>query len=420
LVEVAIVGAGPYGLSLAACLREAGVDFRIFGKPMASWKDHMPPGMVLKSHAWSTCLYDPARRFTLERYYAKHQTPYDPRLSIPLESFVAYAEAFRSHFALDVQSKLLSLLEPVAHGYRATFDDGEVVVARRVVMAVGVHPFKHIPSPLKRLPANAVSHSGDHGPLDAFAGKHVTVVGSGASATDLAALLHEKGASVLLVARASNLRFATSSPPEIDGFLQRSVRSLMSWIYPASGIGAGWPLKIWADAPWVFHRLPGALRRHVVRNTLGPLGHMSMKDRVVGKVSISLGRRLQSAEIVGGKVQLELAGRGGANETLQTDHVIAATGYRIDLGQLGFLDPRLRSHIRTIDGSPVLSTNYESSMPGLYFIGPASADSFGPVARFVFGVKHPSRRLARHLSATVADASSPTFQALGEAEALLS
>jgi hypothetical protein len=147
---------------------------------------------------------------------------------------------------------------------------------------------------------------------------------------------------------------------------------------------------------------------------------MSMKDRVVGKVSISLGRRLQSAEIVGGKVQLELAGRGGANETLQTDHVIAATGYRIDLGQLGFLDPRLRSHIRTIDGSPVLSTNYESSMPGLYFIGPASADSFGPVARFVFGVKHPSRRLARHLSATVADASSPTFQALGEAEALLS
>lgn len=420
MLEVLIIGAGPYGLSLAASLRKVGVDFRIFGKPMASWKDHMPPGMVLKSHAWSSCLYDPARRFTVERYCAEHQIPYDPRQSIPLKSFVAYAEAFQAHFALDVQSKLLSLLEPVAHGYRATFDDGEVVLARRVVMAVGVHPFKYIPDPLKLLPANALSHSGDHGPLDAFAGKHVTVVGSGASATDLAALLHEKAASVVLVARASQLRFATLARADVDGPLHRLVRSLKSLIYPASGIGAGWPLKIWADAPWVFHCLPAAWRRRLVRGTLGPLGHMSMQDRVVGKVAIFLRRQLQGAETIGGKVHLELARRDGVKETLQTDHVISATGYRIDLGQLGFLDQRLQARIRTIDGSPVLSTNYESSTPGLYFIGPASADSFGPVARFVFGVKHPSRRLARHFSAAVANKFSTTSKAFGKAETAIS
>ena len=151
MLDVVIIGAGPYGLSLAACLRKAGVEFRIFGKPMASWKDHMPPGMMLKSHAWSSCLYDPARHFTLERYFAERQIPYDARLTVSRETFVAYAEAFQAHFAPDVEAKLVSLLEPVAHGYRATLEDGEVVLARRVVMAVGVHPFKHIPDALKGL-----------------------------------------------------------------------------------------------------------------------------------------------------------------------------------------------------------------------------------------------------------------------------
>jgi len=145
-----------------------------------------------------------------------------------------------------------------------------------------------------------------------------------------------------------------------------------------------------------------------------------MKSRVVGKVAISLGRRIRSAYAIGGKVHLELVRGNGAKETLETDHVIAATGYRIDLGKLGFLDQRLQAGIRTIEGGPVLSTNYESSMPGLYFIGPASADSFGPVARFVFGVKHPCRRLTRHLSETVAKASSPVSKVLSKVEEALS
>jgi hypothetical protein len=191
---------------------------------------------------------------------------------------------------------------------------------------------------------------------------------------------------------------------------------LKSLVYPVSGIGAGWPLKIWADAPWAFRLLPARWRRHVVRNTLGPLGHAFVKDRVLGKIPMSLSRQVQGAETIDGKVHLRLAGRDGLKETVQTDHVIAATGYRIDLGRLRFLDEHLQTHIRKIGGGPILSGNYESSMPGLYFIGPASVDSFGPVTRFVFGVKHPSRRLTRHLSATVSDVRNPAREAMGEAE----
>ena len=47
--DVAIVGAGPYGLSIAAHLRVAGVTFRIFGRPMQTWRYHMPDGNAAES-----------------------------------------------------------------------------------------------------------------------------------------------------------------------------------------------------------------------------------------------------------------------------------------------------------------------------------------------------------------------------------
>ena len=118
-----------------------------------------------------------------------------------------------------------------------------------------------------------------------------------------------------------------------------------------------------------------------------------MKDRVVGKFPVLLQRELESAEIRSGKVHLHLAKRDGTKETLQADHIIAGTGYRIDIRRLGFLDSRLLTRIRTVENTPILALNYEASVPGLHFIGPATANSFGPVARFAFGAIHPAERL---------------------------
>jgi Pyridine nucleotide-disulphide oxidoreductase len=397
-IDTAIIGAGPYGLSLAAHLRASGIEFRIFGKPMASWKEGMPPGMLLKSHPWSSSLYDPEQSFTLKQFCAERAIPYhDSLMPLPLETFIAYGEAFQARFAPDVESKLLSCLEPAQQGFRATFDDGEVVTARRIILAIGVHPFKYVPRILSFLPAEVLSHSGDHGPLDAYRGKEVTVLGSGASATDFAALLHEKGVPVSLIARSIELNFAP--PPRAQrSLLRRLAQPLKPFVRPGSGIGNGWLLKICADAPELIHALPEHWRLQLVRTQLGPLGHSTMRNRVVGKVRLFLGRSLESAKVTRGKVHLHLAMRDGTKETLQTDHVIAATGYKIDLDRLGFLDHRLLSRIRMVESTPILSINYESSVPGLHFVGPASANTFGPVTRFVFGATHPSHRLARLFS----------------------
>jgi thioredoxin reductase len=415
LIDVAIIGAGPYGLSLATYLRAANVEFRIFGKPMEPWKLGMPPGMLLKSHPWSSSLYDPASSFTLRQFCAERGIPYhDSLMPLPLETFVAYGEAFQARFAPDVEPKLLSGLELTRKGFRATFNDGDVVTARRIVLAIGVHPFKYVPSILSHLPAEVLSHSGDHGPLDKFEDKHVTLLGSGASATDLAALLHEEGVSVSLIARATELNFA--DPPRMQrSLLRRLIHSLKPLIHPGSGIGSGWLLKACADAPWLIHTLPERWRLHLAATALGPLGHSSVRSRVIGKLPLFLGRSLESAKVICDKVHLGVTMSDGTREVLKTDHVIAATGYKVNLNQLGFLDRGLLSRIRMVENTPILSTDYESSVPGLHFVGPASVNSFGPVTRFVFGAIHPSRRLAHHFSGVLTGRS--TFVPIGSSEA---
>lgn len=389
-LDVAIIGAGPYGLSLASHLRAVGIDFRIFGKPMGFWKTNVPPGTLLKSYPWALNLHPADTRFTLKEFCADQGSPYhDTRVALPLEVFVAYGESFQARFVPNVERRLLSFVEPRSDGFRATFDDGEVVNVRRIVFALGVYPFRHVPEALCDLPAEVLSHSGDFGPLGRLIGKQVTVIGSGASATDLAALLNERGALVSLVSRTPQLNFA--KPPRRRSLMAR----LMN---PNCAIGTGWALKACAAMPQLIHILPEARRlRFANAKEFGPLGCAFMKDRVIGKVPLFLARNLETAKIHGAKVRLHLVKHDGTREVLQTDHVLAATGYRIDLNRLGILDPVLLKHIRTEQDAPLLSAHYETSVPGLHLIGPASASSFGPVARFVFGATHPPPHLAHYL-----------------------
>lgn len=388
-VDVAVIGAGPYGLSLAAHLRARGVEHRIFGEPMAPWKHNMPRGMLLKSYPWATCLSDPRSEFTVKSFCAERALPYHDVLTpLTRERFIEYAEAFRMRYVPAVEGKVLTALEAVGGGLRASFDDGETVNARRVVVAVGLHPFKRLPQDAAHLPAELCSHSGDYGSLEALDGKDVTVVGSGSSATDLAALLHERGIHVSLVVRAQQLRFANRP---------RNRSSVERLVAPLSGIGPGWGLTACAKYPQLIQLLSEERRIRLANpKALGPLGGAFVKDRIVGKVPTYLGASIQSTEIRNGKVQLNLVNAG--RPTLETDHMIFATGYKIDVSRLDFLNQSLLRHIRLVEGAPQLSSHYETSVPGLHFIGPAAANSFGPVCRFVYGTYHPARALAQYLS----------------------
>lgn len=400
-VDVAIIGAGPYGLSLAAHLRAHGVEHRIFGEPMGPWTTGMPQGMLLKSYPWAMSLSDPKSKFTIGNFCAERALPYHDVLTpLPLERFVAYGEAFQARYVPNVEHKLVSTLEPGPEGFRAHLTDGESVHARRVVVAVGMFPFRRLPPEAGSLAAEQCSHSSAYGPVEALRGKTVVVVGAGASATNLAALLHEQDVSVSLVARAPQLNFAAR--PRARTLFER-------FTAPMSGIGNGWTVGVCARYPQLVRHLADDLRIRLANSSAhGPLGGAFMKERVIGKVPVMLGHSLRGIDARRGRVVLDLEAADKSRQALAADHVIFATGYSIELARLGFLDARLAQRIRRIGGAPALSADYESAVPGLHFIGPAAANSFGPVCRFVYGAQHPARHLARYLSAVLPRARSTT------------
>jgi thioredoxin reductase len=388
--DVAIIGAGPYGLSLSVHLQTAGVDYRIFGHPMDAWRNHMPEGMLLKSDGFASDLYDPAGEYPLSRFCGEQGIAYDAELiPVRLKTFVDYGLAFKDRFVPGLEEKLVSSLTRDGDGFALGLDDGAIIRARRVVAAVGVGRFRFIPAALTGLPEICLSHSYDHHDLTLFAGRRVAVIGGGASAIDLAGLLNERGCEVRLICRREALKFG--SPP------QTRERSLWQRLrHPRSGLGPGLRSRLCTDAPVLFHFMPEALRLESVRRHLGPAASWRMKEKVDG-VPVLSGHNVVGAVAENDRVQLSLQTSDNRRVVVSADHVIAATGYHVDIRRLEFLHAGLISQIACVNETPILSARFESSVKGLYFIGPAAANSFGPLMRFAFGARFASRRLVRIL-----------------------
>jgi FAD-dependent urate hydroxylase len=241
------------------------------------------------------------------------------------------------------------------------------------------------------LPQHLRSHSADHHDFSGFKGRDVTVIGAGQSALETAALLHEGGASVHLLVRESSIQW-NPTPAGHRRTLWQRIR------YPRSGLGDGPQLWFYCNFPSMFRWLPRQIRIDRVKKVLGPGGAWWLKDRIIGKVAVSLGQTVCGAETRDGRVALKVCNQDGSCHELMTDHVIAATGYQFDIRRLPFLSEELQSRLRCEDQLPALSADFESTVRGLYFTGTASAYSFGPAMRFVQGAGYTARRITSHIA----------------------
>jgi thioredoxin reductase len=391
MVDVVIVGSGPYGLSIAAHLSKTKVSYRIFGSPMETWLNHMPPGMKLKSDGFASNLSDPDSAFTLQHYCAEKNIPYSHvNIPVSLETFVAYGLEFTKRFVPQLEQVNITSIQRISNGFELKTNTGEIVQARRVVMAVGITHFPYLPSFLSDLPSEYVSHSFKHGDISGFKGKKVVVVGAGASAVDIAAILNNSGASVSLIARRPKISFHTQTTEP---------RPLLDRIKaPRSGLGPGWRSRLCTDAPLLFHLMPPDFRLLVVRKHLGPAPGWFVRDQVVGRFPQHLGTKLNHTEIENGQVKINFINADGRDEELSADHVIGATGFRVAMSKLKFIDESVRKQIRTLEDTPVLSRQFESSVPGMYMVGISSANSFGPLTRFAYGASFTAKRISAHLA----------------------
>ena len=388
--EVAIIGAGPYGLSIAAHLRAREIEHRIIGDPMQFWLGHMPTGMLLKSDGFASTLYDPGGNFTLRHYCKERNIEYaDLGIPVRIEDFCAYGLAFQQRFAPNLDNKRVTSLERTGTGFTLRLTGGENFTAQRVVIATGLSHFEHIPSELAALPKDLLSHSSAHVDLAPFKGRDVTVIGGGASATELATLLHEAGANIRMVARERSI--SLHSRMQLPRPLAQSIRE------PISMIGPGWKSRFFTDLPQIFHHLPKPVQNRLVKGFLGPAGGWFLRGRF-DQVPVLAGYQIKGAEASSDGAILWLRSGNGDAQQLKTEHVIAATGYRADIRRLPFLSAAITSQLKLLNNVPELSSHFESSVPGLFFVGPAAVDSFGPVLRFACGAKFTSNRLSNYLA----------------------
>lgn len=408
--DTVIIGAGPYGLSIAAHLSRSRVSFRIFGSPMQSWRSSMPKGMLLKSEGFASDLYDPDSSFTLRHYCAEMSLPYaDVGNPVPLEVFSAYGLEFQKRLVPTLEQTDITSVSRTSEGFELQTADGQIVRTPTVIVATGITHFGYLPPFLADLPDSHVSHSSQHHDLSSFRGKTVVVLGAGASAVDMAAILHEEGSQVQLVARRQEIAFHNKAKEPRP--LQQRLR------YPRSGLGIGWSSRLCTDAPLLFHAMPEKFRFRFVRDHLGPAPGWFVRDKVVGKFPLHLGCQVRSASIEDGKVHLKIVEKDGSNSELTVDHVISATGYQVSVSRMGFLDEALRRQLHQVEDTPVLSSHFETSVPGLYMVGLASAYSFGPLTRFAYGAKFTAKHISKHVAAKVrASASSqPQRRSVGYA-----
>jgi cation diffusion facilitator CzcD-associated flavoprotein CzcO len=393
MISVAIVGAGPYGLSLAAHLNPLGIDYRIFGPCMEAWEKHMPPGMFLKSDGFASDLYAPGAGFRLEEYCRENDIPYAP-VGPPVKrtTFVDYGKEFQRRHVPRLEQTMIVRLSQIPGGFELETAEGEKVQARRVALAVGISHFPYFPKVLQGLPRSAMSHTFHHGAFDEFRGKRVLVIGAGASAVNAAVALNEAGAQTELMARAVKINFHDRSPD------YRPLKDRV--LNPRSVIGLGWRSKIAVDLPLVFHVMPEKLRHRVVARHLGPAPGWFSRPGFEGFVLPHLGCHLEEVTESGSQVRVRYRDPSGASREMMTDHVIAGTGFQPFLKALPFLDDKLAAQVRTAKGTPDLDSNFGSSVAGLHMTGLASANNFGPMCRFACGARFTSKRLSRYLAQT--------------------
>lgn len=380
--DIVVIGAGPYGLAGAAHLQSAGRDVRIFGEPMGFWKRQMPTGMVLRSGWDASHIADPADELTLDRF----QEAVGRTLPVPvtLEDFVAYGDWFREQAGLDVDARRVSSVDRSADGLSVRMEDGEELLAKRVVVATGLADFPWWPTEFRELPGELVSHSSDHRDFSALGGKNVAVVGAGQSALESAALLQEAGASVEVLARERRIYWLT------PGELVIRHPHMRRLLYPRSEVGP--PGLNWIVAvPPLFRALPPGLQAKVARRVLRPAGADWLVSRLTD-VRISTGTTVVGTHVDDGRLRLTL----DDGRTLTADHLLLATGYRVEIGRLPILSAGLRA---TLDHGPLLlARGFESRVPGLHFVGAAASHSFGPLMRFVAGTRYAGRELAAGLA----------------------
>ena len=375
-VPLLIVGAGPFGLAMAAYALGRGWEHAILGEPMGFWKRHMPRGMYLRSECdWH---YDPDNEETIERFLAARGMTADAVQPLPLDLYLEYGAWFQERKEIVTTPGRIERLDHRDDRFVATLTDGSSLTASNVVLAIGFKDFRHIPDPFPSLfPAGRCSHTCGCVDFAPFEGRRVLIVGGRQSAFEWAALIRERGAAgVHLCYRHPTPAFE----PSDWSFVNPTVARLQT--------DPGWVRRLSPEEKEALNRRQWAEGRLKLEPWLGSRV-LHEQIRLHPKTTVG-----SCAEGPKGELRVGLS----SGETVEVDHVILATGYKVDMGRVPMLAAgNMLSRLTTSNGFPVLDEHFQSSMPGLYLTSMCAVQDFGSFFAFTSSVRVSARLIGESL-----------------------
>ncbi|CAN5817172.1 hypothetical protein BH20CHL4_BH20CHL4_03710 [soil metagenome] len=365
--DVLVIGAGPYGLALAARLEHLRIDYQVVGESMGFWRRNMPDGMFLRS-SWDWHL-DPQGMYTIERFLRDTGIRKAEVSPFPLATYLEYAGWFRESAGIQPVDALVRRLDSAPDGgFVALCDDGAAISARSVVLALGFSNFPHVPIELSGLlPPDRVVHTLDFVDLTHARDQSILLIGGRQSAYEWAALLCEAGAREVHISH----RHASPAFAEAD----------WSWVAPL--------LQSMIGEPGWFRALPES-ERISLEQRLWNEGRLKVEPWLESRLRdgpVSVWPETLVAECAvsnDGRVTVELS--NGA--MLAVDRIVLATGYKADVANVDFLRRGdILDHVMAVDGLPVLDEHFQSSVPGLLMTSMLATRDFGPFFAFTVAAR---------------------------------
>jgi len=382
--DLLIIGAGPFGLAIAAQAAHAGINHLIVGKPMEFWRKHMPKGMYLRSACdWHL---DAQNEHTIERFLeTQGKTSHDVE-PLGLDFYLSYVDWFQQQKKIQPRAVHIQRLDhsSTTNHFVATTVDGDTIHARRVVLAPGFKHFTNIADELKsRLPAGRFLHTCEFTDFSESAGRRYLIIGGRQSAYEWAALLIEAGAAAVHLSH----RHASPTFEEADwSWVNTAVDNMVenpNWFRNLSQAEKdAIAQRLWAEGrlklePWLGPRVQNE-RVHVWPHT----EVSSYRERENGELAVELTN----------------------GETVVVDQIILATGYKVNIANLPVLaSGNILPLLKTRNGFPELDDHFETSVPGLFITSMPAGQDFGPFFGFTVAVRASAQLICDRLSGAPAN-----------------
>ncbi|MEK7628876.1 MAG: NAD(P)-binding domain-containing protein [Patescibacteria group bacterium] len=359
---IAIIGAGPFGLSLAARLEKAAVPYLIFGRPFDAWI-RMPQGLLLRTKL--NAGFDPFGDRSFRVFIEEHEVDIgDGTQPIPRELFIEYFQWFMRRTEIRVQEHYVRRIEKDGAHFVLKFES-QTINARAVVVATGISEHAYVPAEYSQMiPAYQWAHTADAHDMQRFKDKRVLVIGGRAAGLEWSALLAEAGATVETVYRHTTPQFQAPDWTVLKQIVEGTLRD-PAWFKHLTE----------TDREEIVSKVRPAGKQKVEPWLASRMSHPNITLRPCTKVV-----RLTKEE---DRVRVIVRHNNVLVELQPVDFVIFATGYKPALANISVLAESLHQEIASHEGYPLLTEHFESSVPGLYFTGLIAEKEFGPLMGFV-------------------------------------